>query len=166
MKTNSFLLAFLLIVATACKQQQAKAYVSELDSNDSLSIEMGASQMTSYHSERLGIDITYPSFLRHQYLEEDQMEVFMTDDVSLSFMVEHFDNEFLRSPGQTMMGMGAELLEAGDNYSIHTGQDGDLEYYGKVIEDSTRFVTVILRYDPRHTEAVEPLRQLVRDFMP
>ena len=65
-----------------------------------------------------------------------------------------------------MMGMGAELLEAGDNYSLHTGQDGDLEYYGKVIEDSTRFVTVILRYDPRHTEAVEPLRQLVRDFMP
>ena len=70
-------MAFLLIVATACKQQQAKAYVSELDSNDSLSIEMGASQMTSYHSERLGIDITYPSFLRHQYLEEDQMEVFI-----------------------------------------------------------------------------------------
>ena len=94
------------------------------------------------------------------------MEVFMTDDVSLSFMVKHLNDEFLRSPGQTMTGMGAELLEAGDDYSIHIGQDGDLEYYGKVIEDSTRFITVILRYDPRHTEAVEPLRQLVHDYKP
>ncbi len=92
------------------------------------------------------------------------MEVFMDEDVSLSYMVEHLDDNLHRSPGQTMMGMGAELLEAGDNYSIHTGQDDDLEYYGKVIDDSLRFITVILRYHPRHAQAVEPLKQLVRDF--
>lgn len=159
--------AVLILCLFGCRQQPtAKAYVSELDSNDSLSMLMGESKMTSYHSERLDLDITYPSFLRHQYLEEDQMEVFMTDDVSLSYMVEHMDDNLHRSPGQTMMGMGAELVDAGDNYSIHTGQDGDLEYYGKVIDDSLRFITVILRYDPRHAQAVEPLRQLVRDFKP
>ena len=166
MKTKLYILALFLMALAACKQQPSKAYVTNLDSNDSLSIELGNSKMINYHSERLGIDISYPSFLRHQYLEEDQMEVFMTDDVSLSFMVKHLNDEFLHSPGQTMTGMGAELLEAGDDYSIHIGQDGDLEYYGKVIEDSTRFITVILRYDPRHTEAVEPLRQLVRDYKP
>ena len=166
MKTKLYVLALLLMTLTACKQQASKAYITNLDSNDSLSIALGNSKMTNYHSERLGLDIAYPSFLRHQYLEEDQMEVFMTDDVSLSFMVKHLNDEFLRSPGQTMTGLGAELLEAGDDYSIHIGQDGDLEYYGKVIEDSTRFITVILRYDPRHTEAVEPLRQLVHDYKP
>lgn len=165
MSTRNFLSAvFLLLCMMACRQQMPKAYVTELDSNDSLSIVMGDSKMIDYHSERLGIDITYPSFLRHQYLEEDQMEVFMNEDVSLSFMVKHFDDEFSRSPGQDMMGMGAELLEAGDDYSIHTGQDGDLEYYGKVLDDSLRFITVILRYDPRHAEAVEPLKELVRDY--
>lgn len=149
---------------SGCRQQGAKAYVTELDSNDSLSIIMGDSKMIDYHSERLGIDITYPSFLRHQYLDEDQMEVFMDEDVSLSFMVEHLDDNLHRSPGQTLMGMGAELIDAGDNYSIHTGQDGDLEYYGKVIDDSTRFITIILRYDPRHAQAVEALKQLVNDY--
>ena len=165
MKTKIILLIlFTLLSLTGCRQQVAKAYVAELDSNDSISMLMGNSEMTHYHSNRLGIDITYPSFLRHQYLEEDQMEVFMDEDVSLSYMVEHLDDNLHRSPGQTMMAMGAELLEAGDNFSIHTGQDGDLEYYGKVIDDSLRFITVILRYNPRHAQAVEPLKQLVRDF--
>ncbi len=63
-------------------------------------------------------------------------------------------------------GMGAELLEAGDDYSIHTGQDGNLEYYSKVLDDSLRFITVILRYDPSHAEAVEPLKELVRNYHP
>jgi hypothetical protein len=156
----------LMLCLMACRQQMLKAYVTELDSNDSLSIIMGDSKMIDYHSERLGIDITYPSFLRHQYLEDDQMEVFMNEDVSLSFMVKHLNDEFRRSPGQDMMGMGAELLEAGDDYSIHTGQDGDLEYYGKVIDDSLRFITVILRYNPSHAEAVESLKELVRDYHP
>ena len=164
---KKLLYLFIIVLAVACgNRQQLKSFNNVMTGDDSLAIELGNSDTILYHSDPLGIDISYPSYLRHQYLADDQMEVFMTDDVSLSFMVEHFDNEFLRSPGQTMMGMGAELLEAGDNYSLHTGQDGDLEYYGKVIEDSTRFVTVILRYDPRHTEAVEPLRQLVRDFKP
>ena len=130
--TLHFSLLISLLFLSSCRQQAAKAYVTELDSNDSLSILMGNSEMTRYHSDKLDIDITYPSFLRHQYLEEDQMEVFMDEDVSLSYMVEHLDDNLHRSPGQTMMGMGAELLEAGDNYSIHTGQDDDLEYYGKV----------------------------------
>ena len=166
MKTRLSLLIFLTLCLTACRQQMPKAYVTELDSNDSLTIAMGNSKMIDYHSDRLGIDITYPSYLHHQYLEEDQMEVFMTDDVSLSFMVEHINDNLRRTPGQDMMGMGAELLDAGDDYSIHAGQDGDLEYYGKVIDDSLRFITVILRYDPRHAEAVEPLKELVRDYKP
>ena len=96
------------------------------------------------------------------------MEVFMTDDVSLSFMVQNIEkgDDIFRTPGQQMMGMGAELIEAEDNYSIHTGQEGDFEYYSKLIDDSTRFVTVILRYDPKHAEAVLPLKQYVHDFMP
>lgn len=155
-----------MLCITGCRQQVPKAYVSKLDSSDSLLIAMNDSKMTNYHSERLDIDITYPSYLRHQYIEEEQMEVFMTDDISLSFMVKHVDDNFRRSPGQDMMGMGAELLDAGDNYSIHTGQDGNLEYYGKVIDDSLRFITVILRYAPNHAEAVESLKQLVRDFNP
>ena len=64
-----------------------------------------------------------------------------------------------------MMGMGAELLDSGDDYSIHEGQDDEWEYYGKVIDsDSLREVTVILRYHPDHTEAVEPLKEWVKDF--
>ncbi|MBQ8714770.1 MAG: hypothetical protein IJ552_06130 [Prevotella sp.] len=165
-KTISLFFLGMTLCLTACRQQMPKAYITELDSDDSLTIAIGNSEMTNYHSERLGIDITYPSYLRHQYLEEDQMEVFMTDDVSLSFMVKHIDENLRRSPGQDMMGMGAELLDAGDDYSIHTGQDGDLEYYGKVIDDSLRFITVILRYDPKHAEAVEPLKELVRDYKP
>ena len=151
---------------TSCRQQVAKSYATELDSNDSIAISIGESKMVNYHSEKLGIDIIYPSFLRHQYLEEDQMEVFMDEDVSLSYMVETIGDELHRSPGQSMMNMGAELLDAGDDYSIHTGQDGNLEYYGKVIDDSTRFITVILRYNPNHSEAAGPLRQLVHDYMP
>ena len=151
---------------TSCRQQVAKSYATELDSNDSIAISIGESKMVNYHSEKLGIDIIYPSFLRHQYLEEDQMEVFMDEDVSLSYMVETIGTELNRSPGQHMMNMGAELLEAGDDYSIHTGQDDNLEYYGKVIEDSTRFITIILRYDPKHADAMEPLKELVRNFKP
>lgn len=151
---------------TSCRQQVAKSYATDLDSNDSIAISIGESKMVNYHSEKLGIDIIYPSFLRHQYLEEDQMEVFMDEDVSLSYMVETIGDELHRSPGQSMMNMGAELLDAGDDYSIHTGQDGNLEYYGKVIDDSTRFITVILRYDPKHADVVEPLKELVRNFKP
>jgi len=102
-KTISLFFLGMTLCLTACRQQMPKAYITELDSNESLTIAIGNSEMTNYHSERLGIDITYPSYLRHQYLEEDQMEVFMTDDVSLSFMVKHIDENLRRSPGQDMM---------------------------------------------------------------
>ena len=136
--------------------------------DDSLAIELGNSDTIQYYSPYLDIDISYPSYLRHQYLIDDQMEVFMTDDVSLSFMVQDLmkGDDIFRTPGQQLMGMGAELVEAGDYYSIHQGTEGELEYYGKVIDDSTRYITVILRYTPNQAEAAEPLRQLVRDYWP
>ena len=69
------------------------------------------------------------------------------------------------SAGQQMMGMGADLVEVGDNYSIQTGSEDDWDYYGKVIDDDTiRIVTVMLRYAPEHDGAVEPLREWVKNY--
>ncbi|MBQ8655512.1 MAG: hypothetical protein IJ527_00375 [Prevotella sp.] len=137
---------------------------------DSLSIRLSNAETIIYHSDALGFDITYPSYLQHQRLDDPQMEVFLSDDLSLSFMVmdtEHVsDDVVLRTPGMTMHGMGAELLEAGDDYSIHTGQEGELEYYTKILEDGPRIITVMLRYLPGEAEAVEDLRQMVHDFRP
>ena len=166
---HAVLAALLLCLIAGCgNRQQLKAFNNVITPDDSLSIALSEASIMNYHSEALGIDIAYPSYLRHQYLEDDQMEVFMTDDVSLSFMVQNIEkgDDIFRTPGQQMMGMGAELIQAEDNYSIHTGQEGDFEYYSKLIDDSTRFVTVILRYDPKHAEAVLPLKQYVHDFMP
>lgn len=170
MKKLFYLFTFSLVcLCLACgNRQQLKSFNNVMTGDDSLAIELGNSDTIQYYSTYLDLDISYPSYLRHQYLADDQMEVFMTDDVSLSFMVQNLqkgDDIFL-TPGQQLMGMGAELLEAGDDYSIHQGTEGDLEYYGKVIDDSTRFITVILRYNPNQAEAAEPLRQLVRDYMP
>ena len=90
----------------------------------------------------------------------------MMDDISVSFMVDSLHNMY-RTSGQTLMAMGADLVDVGDDYSIHEGQDEKWEYYSKVINsDSLRQVTVILRYDPDHAEAMEPLREWVRDFQP
>ena len=156
-----------LLLLSCGNRQQLKGFNNVLTGDDSLNIELSKAELVRYHSQALGLDITYPNYLRHQYLEDDQMEVFMTDDVSLSFMVQDMmDEDLFRTPGQTLMGMGAELLEAGDDYSIHQGHEGDLEYYGKVIDDSIRMVTVILRYGMNHTEAVAPLREYVHDYMP
>ncbi len=159
-------LAGLLLVACGQKSRQLRSFNNVLTADDSLNIELGKSKLKQYHSEALNLDITYPDYLRHQYLADKQMEVFMTDDISLSFMVLDFKDEIYRTPGQTLMAMGSELLEAGDNYSLHQGHEDDLEYYGKVIDDSTRLITVILRYGMNHTNAVEPLRQYVHDYMP
>ena len=63
-----------------------------------------------------------------------------------------------------MLGMGADLVEVTDRYSIQQGQDDKWEYYGKVIDDSARIVTVILRYYPEHVESVEALKEWVRAF--
>ena len=88
----------------------------------------------------------------------------MMDDVSLSVMVDSLEG-MMRSSGQMMMGMGAELLEVGDDYSIHQGTDDKWEYYGKVIDsDTLRQVTVMLRYYPEHADAVELLKEWVRGF--
>ena len=159
----------LLLLLMSCGQsKQPKSFVNELDSNDSLNIAMGNYHMVDYHSDNLRLDIRYPSYLRHQYLEDDEMEVFMDDnDLSLSFMVQDINGtDVFRTPGQTLMGMGAELIEAGDDYSIHQGTEGELEYYGKVIDDSTRTITIILRYLPKHADAAQPLRQYVHDYRP
>jgi len=162
---------FFVIVVTAgmlfgcSSRQQPHAYVSELTSADSVSIRMGQFSLLKYYSDRLGFSINYPSYLVHQELPEvaGHQEVFMMDDVSVSVMSEHVDR-MLRSPGQQLMGMGADLIEVTDRYSILGGVDDKWEYYAKVIEDSTRLVTVILRYYPEHEDAVIELKEWVRDF--
>ncbi len=140
--------------------------MSEVTGADSIAMRMGNYTLQKYHSHRLGIDINYPSFLVHQELPDEvgMQELFMMDDVSISVMVDSLSG-MMRSSGQMMMGMGAELLEVGDDYSIHEGQDEKWEYYGKVIDsDSLRQVTVMLRYYPEHADAVELLKEWVRDF--
>ena len=162
-----FVLAVVAIVVMGgCSSRQPKAYVSELTSADSVSIKMGNYTLLKYHSDRLGMNINYPSYLVHQDLPDEvgMQELFMMDDVSISVMVDSLSG-MMRSSGQRMMGMGTELLEVGDDYSIHLGQDEKWEYYGKVIDsDSMRQVTVILRYYPEHEDAVIELKEWVKDF--
>jgi hypothetical protein len=158
------LLCALLVVACG-GQQQPKAYVSELTSDDSLTIRMGQWDLTRYHSDKLGMDINYPSFLYHQEMpSETSQELFVAEDVSISIIVDSLTG-MNYSAGQQMMGMGADLVDVGDNYSILTGMEEKWEYYGKVIDvDTTRVVTVMLRYFPDHSEAVEPIREWVNNF--
>ena len=172
MKQNKLSLAAVVIcgmlLVSSCLggQQQPRAYASDLTSADSVAIRMGEYTMMIYHSDRLGIDINYPSFLVHQDLPDEvgMQELFMMDDVSVSVMVDSLEG-MMRSSGQMMMGMGAELLEVGDDYSIHQGTDDKWEYYGKVIDsDTLRQVTVMLRYYPEHADAVELLKEWVRNF--
>ena len=146
-------------------RQQAKAYHTELTSDDSMTIKMGQWDLIKYHSDKLGMDINYPSFLHHQALpSETSQEVFIADDISISVIVDSL-NGIGYSAGQQMMGMGADLVDVGDDYSIQTGSEDDWDYYGKVIDDDTiRIVTVMLRYAPDHSEAVEPLREWVNKF--
>ena len=162
------LLPFLsLILLLSCQNQpKLKSFNNVITAEDSLNIELSKADILTYHSEKLGIDITYPSYLRHQFLEDEQMEVFWNDDLSLSFIEQQLykGDDIFRTPGQQLMGMGAELLEAGDDYSLHTGQDGDFEYYAKVIDDSTRLVTVILRYLPDRAGAAEGLKEYVKNY--
>lgn len=154
-----------MLVCGCGGRQQAKSYVSELTSDDSMTIKMGKWELMRYHSDKLGMDINYPSFLCHQSLPtEDSQEIFIADDISISIIVDSL-NGMNYSAGQQMMGMGADLVDVGDNYSIQTGSDENWDYYGKVIDDdTTRIVTVMLRYAPNHAEAVEPLREWVNNF--
>lgn len=166
MKINSFFVLLLLILLASCgNTQQPKAYTSVLTSDDSLTIRMGQWDLTRYHSDKLGMDINYPSFLYHQELpSETSQEMFVAEDVSLSVIVDSLTG-MNYSAGQQLMGMGADLVDVGDNYSILTGMEEKWEYYGKVIDvDSTRVVTVMLRYFPNHSEAVEPIREWVNNF--
>lgn len=146
-------------------QQQPKSYVTELTSDDSMTIKMGQWDLIKYHSDKLGMDINYPSFLHHQQLpSETSQEVFIADDISISVVVDSL-NGMNYSAGQQMMGMGADLVDVGDDYSIQTGSEDNWDYYGKVIDDDTiRIVTVMLRYAPSHSEAVKPLREWVNKF--
>lgn len=164
-----YIFTFIIMLAlSGCfsNERQPKAYVSEMSGADSVAIRMGNYTLLKYHSDRLGFDINYPSFLVHQNLPDEvgMQEIFMMDDVSVSVMVDSLAG-MMRSSGQMMMGMGAELLEVGDDYSIHQGTDDKWEYYGKVIDsDSLRQVTVMLRYYPEHADAVELLKEWVKDF--
>ena len=121
-----------------------RAFSTELSSSDSLTIQMGNYALLKYHSDRLGFDINYPDFLIRQDLPEDagMQELFMMNDVSVSFMVDSLHTMY-RTSGQTLMAMGADLVDVGDDYSIHEGQDDKWEYYSKVINsDSLRQVTI------------------------
>ena len=160
------ILTLILLMASCQNKQRLKSFNNVITADDSLNIELSKADTITYHSDRLSLDITYPSYLRHQYLEDDQMEVFLNDDISLSFMVQNLykGDDIFRTPGQQLMGMGAELLEAGDDYSIHTGQEGDFEYYAKILDDSTRLVTIILRDLPDRSGAAEGLKQYVRNY--
>ena len=170
MKRSRFLILAVvaIVMLWSCNSRpQPNGYVSELTSADSLSIKMGQFTLLKYHSDRLGFNINYPSYLVHQDLPDEvgMQEIFMMDDVSISVLVDSLAG-MMRSSGQRMMGMGAELLEVGDDYTILEGQDDKWEYYGKVIDsDSLRQVTIMLRYYPEHADAVVELKDWVRNFV-
>ena len=155
----------LTLLASCGNSPQPKAFTSELTSDDSLTIRMGMWGLTRFHSDKLGMDINYPSFLFHQEMpSETSQEFFVAEDVSISVIVDSLTG-MNYSAGQQMMGMGADLVDVGDNYSILMGAEDKWDYYGKVIDvDSTRVVTVMLRYYPEHSEAVEPIREWVNNF--
>jgi hypothetical protein len=159
------LLSLVLLMAACSGGQQPRSYVAELTSDDSMTIRLGQWDLTRYHSDKLGLDINYPSFLYHQDLpEEPGQELFMYEDISISVVVDSLKG-MTRSASQQMMNMGADLVESGDDYSIQEGSEQDWDYYGKVMDDDTlRVVTIMLRYAPHHSEAVAPLRDWVRDF--
>lgn len=160
------IIAIFAIIISACGgQRQPRAYGGmEMTADDSATIRMGQWDLIKYHSDKLGIDINYPSFLYHQNLKnETAQEVFMSDEMSLSVMVDSLQGNRIAS--QQMLAMGADLVEVGDDYSIQAGSDEDFDYYGKVIEDDTiRLVTVLARFKPEYSEAAEPLREWVRNF--
>jgi hypothetical protein len=160
-----FVLAVLMAIGACSSKPQPRAYASKLTSSDSMIIQMGQWHLIKYYSDKLGMNINYPSFLIHQELpSETSQEIFIKDDISISVIVDSLSG-MNYSAGQQMMSMGADLVESTDHYSIQTGVDDKWEYYGKVIDDDTiRIVTVMLRYLPEHDEAVEGLRDWVRQF--
>ena len=169
MRRVRLLLGLLALLLTACggsQQQQPKSFMNVLTPDDSVSIAMANWVLMKYHSDKLSMDIDYPSFLVRQNVPDDEglQEVFLWRDVSVSVIVDSL-NGWTRSSGQMLSGMGAELVEVGDDYSIHTGVDDQWEFYAKIVErDPQRLVTVLLRYAPEHAEAMEQIKEWVRDF--
>ena len=71
-KNLIYVLLLTALTMTGCwGGQQPKAYASQLTSSDSMSIQMGNYTLMKYHSDRLGFDINYPSFLYRQELPDD-----------------------------------------------------------------------------------------------
>ena len=163
-------LFILSLVTVSCTQQQPKSFYNVLTEQDSIAIRMDTSQMVTFNSRRLQMRITHPSFLHRQQVPAGEMfELFMFNDISLVVRKDTIGSDvddIVRSPGQQFMGMGAELVAATDRYSIHTGNEEGLDYYAKVIDDSTRIVTLTLRYDPSHEYDVQSLRQWIEAYDP
>lgn len=156
----------LLILGACGGKRQPQIYSGfELSSDDSMTIRMGQWDLLKYHSDKLGLDINYPSFFYRQELpHEPAQEVFMADEMTISVMVDSLSGTG-HPASQIMLAMGADLVEVGDDYSIQEGSDEDWDYYGKVLEDDTiRLVTVLLRYNPEHSQAVEPMKEWVKNF--
>lgn len=163
-------IGLLSLVCLSCTYQQPKSFYNVVTEDDSIAIRIDTSRMVTCHSSLLGMRFQYPSFLMRQPADPtDNFELFMCNDISFTIMKDtvggNFD-DFVRSTGQQFMGMGAELLEATDRYSIHRGNEKGFDYYAKVIDDSTRLVTLILRYYPKHEYAVGRLRDWVRAYDP
>ena len=159
-------LFFFILLLAACKQQQLKSFNNVVDSNDTIAMMIDSSRQFNYYSPKLGFTVSYPSFLMHQSIDTiDRLEVFIYNDVSLTVRCDSVDNMGY-SPGQQLMGMGAELLTATDRYSILAGSDEGLDYYAKVIDDSLRVVTLTLRYSPDHEYVVQRLKQWIDDYDP
>lgn len=98
-----------LLLGSCGNKPQPKAYRTDLSSDDSMTIRMGQWDLIKYHSDKLGLDINYPSFLHHQPLpSETCQEIFIADDISISVIVDSL-NGMNYSAGQQMMGMGADL---------------------------------------------------------
>ena len=134
-----------IVMLWGCNSRpQANGYVSELTSADSLSIKMGQFTLLKYHSDRLGFNINYPSYLVHQDLPDEvgMQELFMMDDVSISVLVDSLAG-MMRSSGQRMMGgcsdrterVGEKLRGTIKNKSLASARD--LLYLQGIL--STRF---------------------------
>ena len=71
---SDIIIALIAISLSACGgQRQPRAYggMGELTGDDSVTIKMGQWDLIKYHSDKLGIDINYPSFLYHQDLPNE-----------------------------------------------------------------------------------------------
>ena len=155
-----------LLTASCTSQPSQKAFINRLDGNDSVAMRVDAVTIDTFHSQRLGVDIPHPAFLIHQEpTDGSQAEVFMASDISLMVRSDSVSTDKNRQlPSQQYIAMGAEIVKTTDNYSILRGYEENYEYYVKIIDDSTRIFSIVLRYDADHEEATEPLREWLDAF--